>query len=234
MNESRANIRTDGHSNEDLRWYARWRPGIWSKIIGDTFTRLGWDNLKGKRVLEIGYGDGRMAVMFARHGARYVGFEIDDCKLATARRTAEQAGVLGLTEFRVGDFMRLEETFDYVFVKSVLYHIREEQTYRTWLRKINFLLVPGGKFIALENGVGISVNRWIRQHLLRRNYVDNLLYCLRVEQMFCETFAKVDVQYFYILAHLTPYPPLFARLESCFVRPSAQSCFAAGLICEKR
>jgi len=67
-----------------------------------------------------------------------------------------------------------------------------------------------------------------------RDYVNVLLYCLRVERMFREAFAKVDVQYFYILAHLTPYPPLFARLESCFVRASAENCFAAGLICEKR
>lgn len=234
MDNSRANVKVDGHSPKDLRWYVRWRPSIWSKILGDTFARLGWENLKGKKVLEIGYYDGRIAVMFARHGARYVGYEIDDHIADLARKTATQAGVLELTEFRVGDFMKLEETFDYVFVKSVLYHIRDEQTYRAWLRKICSLLVAGGKFIALENGAGIAVNRWIRKNLLFRRYVNALLYSPHVERMFRETFTKVDVQYFYILAHLTPYPVFFAKLESCFIKPSAQNCFAAGLICEKR
>jgi SAM-dependent methyltransferase len=235
MDNGKSDVKTKGHSKKELRWYVRWRPRIWSKILGDTFERLGWENLKGRKVLEIGCYDGRVAVMFARHGARYVGYEIDDHRIAKAKRTAEQAGVLGSTEFRAGDFMKLEEKFDYVFVKSVLYDIRDERIYRAWLRKINSLLVPGGKFIALENGVGIAVNRWIRQHLLKRDYaVDALLYSPRVEQIFRETFDKVDVQYFYILAHLTFYPGFFARLESCFMKPGAHNCFAVGLICDKK
>jgi len=225
--------KTSGHSKEDLRWYARWRQGIWSKIIEDTFVKLNWGNLNGKRVLEIGYGDGRMAVMFVCHGAQYIGYEIDDTKLTRARRTAEQVGVLELTNFCVGDFMKLQGMFDYIFVKSVLYRIREEKTYRAWLKKINALLVPGGKFIALENGMGVTVNRWIRKWVLQRSYEDALLYCPRVEQMFRDTFAKVDVQYFFVLANLTPCPLLFAKLESYFVKPNAQNCFAAGLICDK-
>jgi ubiquinone/menaquinone biosynthesis C-methylase UbiE len=172
--------------------------------------------------------------MFARHGAKYVGYEISDDRVALARKTAEKAGVLELVEFRVGDFMQLEETFDYVFVKSVLYHIWDKETYRMWLEKINSLLNKRGKFIALENGIGVSVNRWIRKKLLRRNYVDCLLYSPVVEQMFRETFAEVNVRYFYVWSHLTPCPRLCAKLESFFVKPNARNCFIASLICDRK
>lgn len=235
MNEIRADVETYGHSKNDLFWYATFRPRIWSKIIEDTFTRLGWENIRGKKVLEIGYA-GRMAVMFARHGAQYVGYEIDSRQPSEATKIAEKAGVLESTEFRMGDFMDIEfdEKFDYVFVKSVLYYIREERTYRMWLGKINSLLAPRGKFIALENAVGVSVNRWIRKYLLRAGHrVDALLYSPPVEQIFRETFSKVDVQYFYVLAHLTPWPRFFAKLEGYLVKPSAKNCFAVSLICEK-
>ena len=233
MSQSMGNAQSTGHSKEDLLWYARWRPKIWSNIIGDTFARVGWENLKGKKVLEIGYGRGRMAVMFARHGARYVGYENNAPRLPYAKQTAEENGAAESVEFRIGDFMKLEEKFDYVFVKSVLYHICEEQMYRAWLEKINSLLLPGGKFIALENGRGVCINRWIRRWYLRRSYSGALLYSERVEQMFREVFAAVDVRYFYILANLFPYPALFAKLETCFVKPGAGNCFAAGLICEQ-
>lgn len=186
------NLNTEGHSKKDLCWYANWRPRIWSKVIGDTFTHFGWQNLQGKKILEIGYRDGRMAVMFARHGAQYLGYEIENGSSTLAKETAAKMGVLASTQFQVGDFFELDETFDYVFVKSVLYHIREEEMYRKWLKKINTLLAPGGKFIALENAIGLGSNHWIRKNLLKRKYINSLLYSPHVEQMFLDTFSKID------------------------------------------
>ena len=89
MDCSIPNLETDGHAKEDLYWYAQWRPKIWAKIIGNTLAKIDWDNLQGKTVLEIGYGQGRMAVMFARHGARYLGYELNDRGRIKAQETAK-------------------------------------------------------------------------------------------------------------------------------------------------
>ncbi len=223
------------YSVRDLYWFAGWRPKIWGKIIYDTFERLGWHNIQNKKVLEIGYRDGKMAVLFAKHGAYYQGYEIKNGCDEVGRRTASQAGVTDRTTFKIGDFMVLSEKFDYIFVKSVLFHITDPAIYKLWLQKINSLLAPGGKFIAIENAQGLVVNRWARKLIVghEKGYADNLLYSPIVEKIFIETFAAVDVHYHYVLSQFTPWPELFGKFESLFIKPNAQNCFIASLICNK-
>lgn len=94
--------------------------------------------------------------------------------------------------------------------------------------------MPNGKFIALENGTGLRINRWVRKYLLKRFYVKNLLYSPYVEQILQDTFSNVDAQYFYVIAHLTPYPQLLAKLESRILKANAENCFLVGVICDKK
>lgn len=55
-------------------------------------------------VYDIGCGDGRIVIMAARRfGARGVGIELDPVKLQEARRSAREAGVEALVEFRQED-----------------------------------------------------------------------------------------------------------------------------------
>jgi SAM-dependent methyltransferase len=219
-------------SLKDLFWYANWRPRIWANVIKETFDRLGWENLNGKRVLEIGFHDGRMGALFVRYGADYLGYEITPGKDKLAYSTLQQKGFSQFPNFTIGDFMSLTETFDYVFVKSVLYHIEDERTYRRWLSKIDSLLAPGGKFIAIENGRGTWLNHWIRETCFHA-FSQNLLFNSFVEKLFRESFSKVDIRYHYVLSHLTPWPRQLSKLESMLIKPNSSNCFIASLICEK-
>ena len=58
----------------------------------------------GDVVVDLGSGDGRMAIAAAAEfGARAVGIEIDPALVARARAAAHRAGVADRVEFRVGD-----------------------------------------------------------------------------------------------------------------------------------
>ena len=79
--------------------------------------------LAGRRVLDVGTGTGRAALLLARGGARVVGVDASEPMLAVARRRAEQERAQ--VEFRAGDAHALEfgdRAFDTVVSLRVLMH----------------------------------------------------------------------------------------------------------------
>jgi ubiquinone/menaquinone biosynthesis C-methylase UbiE len=62
--------------------------------------------LKGRRILEIGCGDGRLTRQFAPLASSVVAIEPDSANVALARRLAESEGISNVS-FRVGSAERL-------------------------------------------------------------------------------------------------------------------------------
>lgn len=97
-------------------------------------------DLKGKRVLEIGYGSGSMLSEFVQHGAFVEGWDYSP----EARRIASEI----LAENDLSDNVRLvgsqdelSGSYDYLFAFEVLEHIEDdEEALKAWLN----LLAPGG------------------------------------------------------------------------------------------
>ncbi len=70
--------------------------------------------LKGRRVLEIGSGDGRLTREYAPSASSVVATELDAAKIAVARRVTAATGISNVS-FRVGAAERLRlggEPFD--------------------------------------------------------------------------------------------------------------------------
>ena len=77
----------------------------------------------GRRILDVGTGTGRAALLLAREGAHVTGIDASDAMLAVARRRAEGEGLL--IRFERGDAHRLEfpdHAFDTVVSLRVLMH----------------------------------------------------------------------------------------------------------------
>ena len=69
---------------------------------------------RGKDVLDIGTGDGRLAFAVARYARRVVGIDPDEAAVRLARQRADRIGARNV-EFRVGSADRLDlehERFD--------------------------------------------------------------------------------------------------------------------------
>lgn len=126
---------------EQIRSY---RYGYETPFIPGFFDFAG---LAGKRVLEVGVGNGIDAVEMLRNGARYTGVDITRNHLELTRRYIEIVGkevtcdVEALVE---GDLLHTEMAgnYDVVYSFGVLHHIAHERNY---LQRIHGLLGPSGE-----------------------------------------------------------------------------------------
>lgn len=78
------------------------------------------------KLLDIGCGEGRNAVFFARNGYQVTAFDLSSAGVEKARRMAEEIGVS--LEVFVADLLefRLKEPFDIFFSTGTLHYIPEE------------------------------------------------------------------------------------------------------------
>jgi 2-polyprenyl-3-methyl-5-hydroxy-6-metoxy-1,4-benzoquinol methylase len=145
------------------RAYADWRArslgaiteaiehGVLLDLIGD---------LKGKRLLDAGCGDGALASLAASHGADVTGVDPDPAMLAAARARAEREGFRAtFIEGRIERLPLPESSFDVVSAVTVLCFVPDAQAS---VRELARALRPGGVLVLGELG------RWSAWAALRR------------------------------------------------------------------
>lgn len=81
---------------------------------------------KRLRLLDIGCGEGKDAVFFARNGYDVTAFDVSDAGIDKARRLADQAGVhVNVFKADLQDY-RLSTSFDILYSSGVLHYIKPE------------------------------------------------------------------------------------------------------------
>jgi 2-polyprenyl-3-methyl-5-hydroxy-6-metoxy-1,4-benzoquinol methylase len=106
---------------------------------------LCFDEMRGKKVLEIGVGLGIDAVEMASRGARYTGIDITRQHLDLTRRNFAASGLT--CELVEGDLLDRElpgAPYDFIYSFGVLHHIAHEAAY---LRRARTLLAPDGRLV---------------------------------------------------------------------------------------
>jgi SAM-dependent methyltransferase len=98
---------------------------------------------QGKRVLELGVGNGIDAAEFVRLGARYTGVDVTKRHLELTAANLARKG-LAPTELRLGEIvdMRFDEPFDVVYSFGVLHHIPH---WDLCLQKLASICKPDGR-----------------------------------------------------------------------------------------
>jgi SAM-dependent methyltransferase len=104
-------------------------------------------DVRSKKVLDIGCGDGMLCIEFAKRGAGPVhGMDIDPNRIRGAQALANVKGLTNVVEFSCCDVLKdtnLGQKFDLVISKAAFEHIPDPHQ---CLRRIWELLEPGGYF----------------------------------------------------------------------------------------
>jgi ubiquinone biosynthesis O-methyltransferase len=155
--------------------YARWRRSELGEITEALEDRLLLDlagDVRGRDVLDVGCGDGTLAVMLSRRGATVVGV---DAAPAMIRAAIERATSSGLhIGFCVGQAERLpiaSNSFDLVIAKTILCFVQDAAPVFEEMARI---LRPGGTLVIGELGkwstwaAARRIRAWLGSRLWRR------------------------------------------------------------------
>lgn len=102
---------------------------------------------KGKRVLEIGIGNGADGAMFALNGASYTGADLTEAALEATRKHFQVLGLQGTFQKEDAEHLSFpSESFDIVYSHGVLHHTPNTQVA---IDEVWRVLKPGGKAIIM-------------------------------------------------------------------------------------
>lgn len=126
--------------------------------------------LEGKRVLEVGCGDGRYSLMLAIYGAEVHATDLSAEGVAATRKRAARWNVT-LADTRVADMLDLpypDGSFDVVFGNAILHHVVHHRFGRQAMDEIRRVLRPGGRAAFLENNGDNRGLMFVKNHLMGR------------------------------------------------------------------
>jgi ubiquinone/menaquinone biosynthesis C-methylase UbiE len=118
--------------------------------------------LRGRKVLDVGTGDGTYAIEAARRDAKITAIDVDPAMLAAARSRLESAAVsVALREARAEALPFDDGAFDVVLAVTVLCFVPDA---RGAVREMARVLTPGGRLVLGELG---RFSVWAAQRRVR-------------------------------------------------------------------
>ena len=161
----------------DPQVYAKWRASELGSITEGLERRLMLEligDVSGKRVLEVGCGDGALAVELARRDADMTAIDVSERMIAAAKERAADARVKLSLHVGPAEALPFEAgQFDLVVAQTILCFVRDGSPA---FGEIARVLRPGGKLVIGELGRWSSwaaerrVRAWLGSALWRRGH----------------------------------------------------------------
>lgn len=213
---------------------------MWSRIIAKSLCYARQSLPPGSRVIEVGYGDGKLSCYLAQElGWRITGYDV----LAQARDQAvdyaQQVGVENNVDFHVvspDETWNLRGEYDGVFIKTVLYNAKSLEEYAAWLDWVGSVLKHQGIFVNYENGKANFLTKLYRR-LRRRYYADLCMYDDEIHRLYEERFHLLHVGHYGAVSQfIAPFKWPFlivANVEERFFIRKAGNSFITALVGRK-
>ena len=161
----------------DPQVYAKWRASELGAITERIERRLMLEligDVRGKRVLEVGCGDGALAVELAKMGAEVTGVDALERMIEAARERANRSGVPLSLHLGPAEALPFEgERFDMVVAQTILCFVADGSPA---FGEIARVLKPGGRLVIGELGrwsTGAAERRvraWLGSPLWKRGH----------------------------------------------------------------
>lgn len=212
--------------------YARWRASatgaITERLESELILALAGD-VKGLHVLDVGCGDGALALALHERGARVVGIDASPAMIAAARENARRRGA-GIA-FAVADARRLPfaaARFDLVTAVTILCFVADAAPA---FREMARALRPGGRLVIGELGKCSSwaamrrIRAWLGSRLWRgaRFRTACELRALAAQAGFAPEAVRGAVYY-------PRFAPAARLLAPCDALPSRLTTFGAAFL----
>ena len=127
----------DGHRRD---WENKEKTG--QGLLEDFIKRVG--GVKGKKIMDVGFGNGVVALVFAKAGAEMYGIEVDKNLLSIAREFIKNMDVGIHFDLYDGEIFPYNDNFfDYAYSTSVIEHVTNKDKF---LMEVFRTLRPGGRF----------------------------------------------------------------------------------------
>lgn len=136
--------------------------------------------IAGKRVVDLGCGDGYYSRIMARRGAKVTAVDFSDDSISLAKR-AEEKELLGIAYHR-SDIARMpflgSEFFDIALAELVFSTIPTQKKYAQVVKEVRRILKPGGIIVVTKghpvNFFRPNKSRFYKTSNQRKNYFDSL------------------------------------------------------------
>ena len=118
-------------------------------------------DLAGKRILDVGCGEGEDAMILAKLGARVTGLDVSPAAVELARQRAAINGVSDLAEFVCAPLNAAnlpERSFDVIWIDNVLHHVLDDLD--GTMRHLLEAAKPGALVLCIEP---VNLNRTLRK-----------------------------------------------------------------------
>lgn len=165
------------------------------------------ENLKDKKVLEIGLGYGTLGSFLASQGCEYYGLDIAEGPVQMMRYRLEQFGISGGDKVKVGSALEIphgDSCFNYVYTIGCLHHTGN---LRQAIGEVYRVLLPGGKAIVM------LYNRHSFRQLIEVPIKDLRARLLRKKMNFAEQVrALYDTN---VAGQAAPYTEYVSQLQVC-------------------
>jgi 2-polyprenyl-3-methyl-5-hydroxy-6-metoxy-1,4-benzoquinol methylase len=104
----------------------------------------------GKRILDIGCGEGELTRALARAGAEVTGIDPNEGRIERARAKADEEGVTATFEVGIGENLPYaDDSFDVAVLSNSLHHVPAARMGATVAEAVR-LVAPGGRLFAME------------------------------------------------------------------------------------
>lgn len=127
---------------------------------------------KGKKVLDIGCGNGSLSFFAASHHCKVLGIDVSNKAISGCRLNAQKLGFNERLKFEVNNFdnpqLEINTKFDLVICSEVLEHLKNDTQA---LKRIYDLLKPGGKLFLSTPSVNAPLHNF-RLILFKKDYFD--------------------------------------------------------------
>jgi ubiquinone/menaquinone biosynthesis C-methylase UbiE len=132
----------------------------YQRFVAPVFNRCGFSP-KGKRMLELGCGAGRMTHSFAAHFGHVTALDVSSEMLDHARQMFRDIGNIAWAQANGLDLDTVaSESMDFAFSYLVLQHLPDEKLACTYIREMLRILTPSGFCIFQFNGTNTPSMNW--------------------------------------------------------------------------